>query len=247
MRSEKLAALGTLLSGVAHELNNPLSNISSSCEILVEEIDGDDAAFKRELLGQIDDETWRARRIVRSLLDYARGRDFKKETLALAQLLDETLRLIRGQIPARVAVVSRIPDDLMIAGDKQRLQQLLFNLIGNAVAAMDGPGEILVAAHRIDPAHEPCHSGALVFGQCSEQGAAIEIEVRDNGHGILPDVLPRIFDPFFTTKEVGNGLGLGLFIVFEIVEEHGGCVAVESEPGIGTAFFVRIPIEEKHV
>ncbi len=241
VRSEKLAALGTLLSGVAHELNNPLSNISSSCEILAEEIDGDDPAFKKELLAQIDDETWRARRIVRSLLDYARGREFSKETLPLARLLEDTLRLIKGQIPARVAVVSRIADDLVVAGDKQRLQQLLFNLIGNAVAAVDGAGEIVVGARRIDPVREACPSGALMFGQCSEQREAVEIEIRDNGHGISADVLPRIFDPFFTTKEVGKGLGLGLFIVFEIVEEHGGCIAVESEVGKGTSFFVRLP------
>ena len=244
VRSEKLAALGTLLSGVAHELNNPLSNISSSCEILAEEIDGDDPVFKKELLGQIDDETWRARRIVRSLLDYARGRDFRKEALPLAQLVEDTLQLIRGQIPVRVAVVRRIPDQLVVAGDKQRLQQLLFNLIGNAVAAVDGEGEIVITARGIDPAHEPCPDGALMFGQCSEQREALEIEIRDNGHGIAPEVLPRIFDPFFTTKEVGTGMGLGLFIVFEIVEEHGGSIAVESEPGKGTSFFVRLPLGE---
>jgi len=244
VRSEKLAALGTLLSGVAHELNNPLSNISSSCEILADEIEGDDVEFKKELLGQIDGETWRARRIVRSLLDYARGRDFHKETLRLAQLLQDTLRLIKGQIPAQVHVESRVADDLLVVGDKQRLQQVLFNLIGNAVQAVDGAGEIVVAAHRIDPAREHCNSGALVFGQCDEHGAAVEIEVRDSGHGIAPDVLPRIFDPFFTTKDVGKGMGLGLFIVFEIVEEHDGCIAVESEPGTGTAFFVRLPLGE---
>lgn len=249
VRSEKLAALGTLLSGVAHELNNPLSNISSSCEILADEIkdgDGGDVAFKKELLGQIDDETWRARRIVRSLLDYARGRDFRKEPLRLAQLLEDTLRLAKGQIPARVHVESRIADDLVVAGDKQRLQQVLFNLIGNAVEAVAGAGEILFAARRIDPAKEHCHSGALMFGQCSELVAAVEIEVRDNGRGIAPDVLPRIFDPFFTTKDVGKGMGLGLFVVFEIIEEHGGCIAVESEPGKGTAFFVRLPLGENH-
>jgi signal transduction histidine kinase len=243
VRSEKLAALGTLLSGVAHELNNPLSNISSSCEILAEEIDGHDHPYKKELLGQIDDETWRARRIVRSLLDYARGRDFRKEALPLARLLEDSLRLIKGQIPAGVSVVRRVPVDLLVAGDKQRLQQLLFNLIGNAVAAVNGSGEILVAARRT---RAPCPTGALVFGQAAGEAEIVEIEVRDNGHGIPPAVLPRIFDPFFTTKDVGNGMGLGLFIVFEIVEEHGGCIAVESEPGKGTAFFVRIPAEDGH-
>jgi two-component system, NtrC family, sensor kinase len=238
VRAEKLAALGTLLSGVAHELNNPLSNIATSNQILAEEIESDDVAFKKDLIGQIDDETWRARRIVQSLLDYARNRDFRHETLSLARLVDDTLRLIRGQIPAQVAVTIAVPETLEVSGDRQRLQQLLLNLVGNALQAVTDGGEITVAARRT---REPCRSGALVFGQCAADADTIELEVRDNGHGIAADVLPRIFDPFFTTKDVGKGSGLGLFIVFEIVEEHGGCIAVESEPGQGTAFYVRLP------
>ncbi|MBI4756635.1 MAG: HAMP domain-containing protein [Betaproteobacteria bacterium] len=243
LRSEKLAALGTLLSGVAHELNNPLSNISSSCEILADEIDGHDIAFKKELLGQILDETWRARRIVRSLLDYARDREFRREDVALARLVDDTLRLVKGQIPAQVSVERRVPDDLVVSGDRPRLQQVLFNLLANAVEAVEGAGEIVISARRT---REPCDCRALVFGQCTGQGEAVEIAVRDNGHGIAPDILPRIFDPFFTTRDVGKGLGLGLFIVFEIVEEHGGCIAVDSEPGRGTSFLIRIPAKDSN-
>lgn len=244
VRSEKLAALGTLLSGVAHELNNPLSNISSSCEILAEEIAGHDLPLKKELLTQIDEETWRARRIVRSLLDYARNREFRREPIPLARLLDDTLRLMKGQVPARVLIERRIPEELAVCGDKQRLQQVLFNLVGNAVEAVAGAGEIVIAARRIDPAKQPCPQGAMTFGQLAEAGEAVEIEIRDNGAGIPPETLPRIFDPFFTTKEVGKGLGLGLFIVFEIVEEHGGQIAVASATGKGTAFFVRLPMEK---
>jgi signal transduction histidine kinase len=243
VRAEKLAALGTLLSGVAHELNNPLSNIATSNQILGEEIESADVAFKKDLVGQIDEETWRARRIVRSLLDYARHRDFRHEMLPLAQLVDDTLRLIRGQIPAAVTLTVRVADEFEVSGDRQRLQQLLLNLIGNAVQAVGSAGEILVAAKRT---REPCPDGALVFGQCAAHAETVEIEVRDSGHGIAPDVLPRIFDPFFTTKDVGQGSGLGLFIVFEIVEEHGGCIAVDSQPGRGTAFFVRLPAGDPH-
>lgn len=241
VRSEKLAALGTLLSGVAHELNNPLSNIATSCQILVEEIDGNNPAFMQELLGQINGETWRARQIVRSLLDYARDREFIGEALLVAPLVEETLRLIRGLIPAQVSVSSRIPVDMAIQGDKQRLQQVLLNLIRNAVEATAGAGNVQIAARLASNDHNPCVAGALVFGQYSGHGEMVEIEIRDDGHGIAADILPRIFDPFFTTKEVGRGLGLGLFIVFEIIEEHGGCIAVESQPGKGTAFFVRLP------
>ncbi len=246
VRSEKLAALGTLLSGVAHELNNPLSNIATSCQILVEEGDAADPDFRQELLAQIDAEIWRARQIVRSLLDYARDRAFIRESLLLASLVEETLRLIRGQIPAQVSVSSRIPRDLEIQGDKQRLQQALLNLIRNAVEAAADSGKVQVAARVVSDERNPVPPGRLVFGQCTGKGEMAEIEIRDDGQGIAADILPRIFDPFFTTKEVGRGLGLGLFIVFEIIEEHGGCIAVESEPGKGTAFFVRLPSGDKH-
>jgi signal transduction histidine kinase len=242
VRSEKLAALGTLLSGVAHELNNPLSNISTSCEILAEEVGAGGTAFQKDLLGQIDAETWRARRIVRSLLDYARDRRFASEPVRLAALVEESLHLIRGQLPAQVDIRTSIPADLVVYVDKQRLQQALFNLVGNAADALEGAGEITVAAR---PATGPCPAGALVFGQCAIEDSMIEIEVADNGHGIAPQNLPRIFDPFFTTKEVGRGLGLGLFIVFEIIEEHGGCIAVTSESGRGTSFVIRLPAKDR--
>ena len=247
VRSEKLASLGTLLSGVAHELNNPLSNIATSCEILVDEIDADAPAYKQELLSQIDSETWRARRIVRSLLDYARDREFIRESLHVAPLVEETLRLMRGQIPAQVSVSNQIPEDLTIQGDKQRLQQAFLNLIRNAIEAAADSGDVQIAARRVCGDRCSGPPGRLVVGQCAGHGEMAEIEVRDNGHGIASAILPRIFDPFFTTKDVGKGLGLGLFIVFEIIEEHRGCIAVESEPGKGTAFFVRLPLGEKHV
>ncbi len=242
VRSEKLAALGTLLSGVAHELNNPLSNISTSCEILATEVGAGDTAFQKELLDQIDGETWRARRIVRSLLDYARDRPFRSELIPLATLVEESLRLIRGQLPAQVEISTAIAADLVVPGDKQRLQQALFNLVGNAVDALEGAGKITVAART---ATAPCPTDALVFGHCANEDDTIEIEVEDNGHGIPPQDLPRIFDPFFTTKEVGRGLGLGLFIVFEIIEEHGGCIAVTSESGRGTSFVIRLPAKDR--
>ena len=238
VRTEKLAALGTLLSGVAHELNNPLSNISTSGEILKEEL-SEPSAFQQELLEQIDAETWRARRIVRNLLDYARDREFRHEDILLARLVEDSLRLMKGRIPAHVTPHLDIPPALTVSGDLQRLQQALFNLIGNALDALEGAGTLRIAARHVA---SPCAPDTLVFGQCPTP--AIEIEIADDGLGITTEVLPRIFDPFFTTKEVGQGLGLGLFIVFEIIEEHGGCIAVRSTPGEGTAFFLRLPAKE---
>ncbi len=246
VQSEKLAALGTLLSGVAHELNNPLSNIASSAQILAEEVGAGDTAkndgttFQRELITQIDEETWRARRIVHSLLDYARDREFRTEALEVARLVDDTLRLVGSTISPQVAVTTDIPAGLAVTGDRQRLQQLLINLAGNAIDAVAGAGEVRVVARAAAVMATPA-AGHLVFGHCRPEDAAVEIEVRDNGPGIAPEILPRIFDPFFTTKDVGQGMGLGLFIAFEIVEEHGGCIAVDSEVGRGTTFTVRLP------
>jgi two-component system NtrC family sensor kinase len=146
LRSEKLASLGTMLSGVAHELNNPLSNISSSCQILMEEADGADPEHRRELLAQIDEQTVRARNIVRSLLDFARDRESKREPVPLAGLVGETLRFLRGQVPPGVSVSVEVPEDIVVPGDRQRLQQAFLNLLKNALEAVGSGGRISIRA-----------------------------------------------------------------------------------------------------
>lgn len=242
LRAEKLAALGTLLSGVAHELNNPLSNISTSCQILLEEGEAADPVLRDELLGEIDAQTLRARNIVRSLLDFARDRGTQHETLPLAPLIEETVRFVKGQIPTHVAIRIDIPAGIKVFGHRQRLQQVFLNLIRNALEAVEGAGHVTLTARQHTPAsNASAEKNLLSFGRCTHTGEIVEIELRDDGHGVPPELLPRIFDPFFTTKDVGKGSGLGLFIAFEIIEEHGGCIAVESEPGKGTAFHVRLP------
>ena len=239
LRSEKLASLGTLLSGVAHELNNPLSNISSSCQILLEEIEDNDIGTQKKLLGQIDEQTMRARNIVRSLLDFARDRQFTKESLPLEPLVQQTIRFVRGEVPARLSITVDIPADIVVFADKQRLQQAFLNLIKNAMEVVGDEGNISIVARRNVPDSE---GDKLVFASgCRVEGDAVDISVTDNGPGIPPEILPRIFDPFFTTKDVGKGLGLGLFIVYEIVDEHDGCISVNSEMEKGTSFLVRLP------
>ncbi|MEO5336614.1 MAG: ATP-binding protein [Magnetospirillum sp. WYHS-4] len=230
--TEKLAALGTLLSGVAHELNNPLSNISSSCQILLEEGEAADPRTLQALLAQIDDQTLRARGIVRSLLDFARKRETSKETQALAPLAEEAVRFLKGELPARIAVEFDIPSDLEVTADRQQLQHLLLNLVKNAIQALGESGRIVVSARR--------HAAPQVA--CAAGRAMVEIAVADDGPGIPSEVLARIFDPFFTTKPVGKGSGLGLYIAHEIVEEHEGCIAVDSPPGGGAAFHVWLPV-----
>ncbi|OGW26823.1 MAG: hypothetical protein A2X56_10605 [Nitrospirae bacterium GWC2_57_13] len=267
VQSEKLASLGTLLSGVAHELNNPLSNISSSNQILLEEMQEarvsqsdtpqaaggpfPDPAFALELLSQISDQAERARNIVRSLLEFSRDREFQKVVLPLKKLLEETIRFIKGQVPPNVTITLDIPDDLMIPADKQRIQRAFLNLIKNALEEMLLNGSITITAHK-HTAHEKSgadesgiHNYLKYRGKCTLEEDTVDIQVVDTGPGIPADILPKIFDPFFTTKDVGKGSGLGLFIVHEIIEEHGGCIAVDSEPGRGTTFLIQLPLKER--
>ena len=226
VQSEKLASLGTLLSGVTHELNNPLSNVSTSAQILAEEIEGPDLDFKKKLVGQIIEQSDRARDFVRSILEFSRVSDFATRELLLKDLLEETIILLRGQIASQVEIQRNIPDDLKITVDKQRMQQVFLNLIKNAVDALEGEGKIWISACYITTKNS--------FKE-------VEILIEDNGPGIPDEIREKIFDPFYTTKDVGHGSGLGLYIVHDIIEMHGGTLRVESRPGSGTTFIIWLP------
>ncbi|NGZ29081.1 MAG: hypothetical protein G8345_19610 [Magnetococcales bacterium] len=242
LRSEKLAALGTLLSGVAHELNNPLSNISTSCQILQEVMDEEDQEYKKELIGQIDEQTGRARNIVLSLLDFARDREFRRVPIALNALMGEVIRFSKGTIPPDVQVQVEIPAEITLSGDRQRLQQAFINLIKNAVEAITGPGVVNVRAVAYPPGGHPSGDPLFAANRLPPETAWAEVQVKDSGCGISAEHLSRIFDPFFSTKGVGKGSGLGLTVVFEVLEEHGGGVVVESREGEGTTFRLRLPL-----
>jgi two-component system NtrC family sensor kinase len=254
LQSEKLASLGTLLSGVAHELNNPLSNISSSCQILIEEFDEGDIEHKRELLKQIDEQTDRARKIVRSLLEFSRDSIFKKKELPLKKLFEETLMFIKTEIPVNVETILEIPEDITILADKQRIQQAFLNLIKNAMESIIEEGKVFIRAKKSlaiskvpktekEICEYPKYRGKCT-GECPLEKDTVDIEIEDTGMGIPPEVLSKIFDPFFTTKDVGKGSGLGLYVVQEIIVEHGGCIGVDSKLGKGTCFIMRLPVEE---
>lgn len=231
VRSEKLASLGTLLSGVAHELNNPLSNISSSAQILLEDQAAMTPAQRQAMLAQIDEQTERARRIVRALLDFARDRPIRAEPVPLRELVEQTLDFLKGVVPPTVTVNVIVAPGLTAHADGQRLQQVLLNLVKNAVEAMHGKGQICIEARR---AHIARSGGG-------EPTPGVELEIADNGPGIPPATLARIFDPFFTTKDVGRGSGLGLYVAHEIIEEHGGSLTADSWPGEGTRFRILLP------
>jgi signal transduction histidine kinase len=238
LRSEKLASLGTLLSGVAHELNNPLSNIWSSCQILQEELNEADPAQQQILLAQIDEQCERARHIVSSLQDFARERHFTRENFPLRQLVEQTLRFVKADIPSQVTITLDIADTLYLDADRQRLQQVFLNLIQNALDAIPGNGSIAIAARLRTES-----DGDNGFpADCDVKGDTMDISIRDSGSGMSAECLARIFDPFFTTKDVGHGMGLGLFIVYQIIEEHEGCITASSEDGQGTTFYIRLPL-----
>jgi two-component system NtrC family sensor kinase len=249
VQSEKLTSLGTLLSGVAHELNNPLSNISTSCEILKEEIEDAHMEYKKDLLLQIEEQTDRARNIVRSLLEFSRDKEFKKEKIPLKTLFEETIRFVKGQVPTKVSIGIDMPDDIFIFADKQRIQQAFLNLIKNAIESIADEGTVSIRAQKrraIDKieAETEIYNYLKYRGKCTLEEDTVDIEIRDTGEGIPHELLSKVFDPFFTTKDVGKGSGLGLFIVHEIIEEHDGCIAVDSEVGKGTTFLIRLPIKE---
>jgi len=223
IQSEKLASLGTLLFGVAHELNNPLSNISTSCQILSEEINEPDLDYKKELLGQIEAETDRAKEIVRSLLGYSRAG--VREGSALKEIVEESIKFVRGETPAKVAIEVNIPEGITVFADRQRLQQVFINLLKNSFDAMPDGGTVGVSSRKIND-------------------GLVEMEVSDTGSGMEAEVAKKIFDPFFTMKEKKSGYGLGLFIVHSIIKEHGGSIDVDSTPGGGTTFFIILPEKE---
>ncbi len=229
IRSEKLTSLGTMLAGIAHEINNPLSNISTSAQILSEEMDTpDDREFKEELIQQILQETDRARDIVKSVLEFTRDRDFKKEEINLLNALRETLRFIRTDMPTYITIAIDIPEDLTIFADKQKIQHVFLNLLRNSVDAIPDEGvegKIMITARK------------------DKEGEAVRIRFSDTGLGIPEEIIDKIFDPFFTTKDIGRGTGLGLYITHEIVKQHGGTIDVKSGPGAGTTFVITLPLK----
>lgn len=246
LQSEKLAALGILAAGVAHEVNNPLSNISSSGQLLMEELDTASPERLHEWAKQIVDETERAHRIITALLEFGKKNDFELKPVALADVVEKTLLLLKGPLrTAKATVTTDIPKDLFILADTQRLQQVFINVIHNAMQSADsGINIVLRAAYCADPLHSlPTDVQVIGDVDCGND-PKVQIEIADDGHGIPADTLTKIFMPFFTTRELGRGMGLGLYIVHDIIKEHHGCIAVSSQPGHGTRVFIYLPYQK---
>ena len=272
VRQEKLASLGRLAAGVAHELNNPLSAVAGFAEALERHVGGGECEGDRrfgdcrEYLGMIQAEVARAAAIVRRLLDFARQREPSFGPVDLAQVVQEAVVFVERQARLANRRIHLEPggEGAVVQGDPQMLHQVFLNLLTNALDAVEGGGEVSIAIRRAPAAGQlgnraARQSGSQATGQPGgfpDRPVAqspsrpiaipqdwIDVVVSDTGAGIVPEDLGKVFDPFFTTKEVGKGTGLGLAICQSIVEQHGGRIDVASPgPGRGTTVTVRLPL-----
>ncbi len=238
--SEKLAAVGRLAAGLAHEVGTPLNVVSGRAEYLLLELPQGDP--KAKSLQIIVEQIERIKRIIERLLGYARLHKPQMIPVHLPEVLKNVLALLDHEIRKQgITVGVGLPDLLPpVAGDPHLLQQVFLNLFLNAVDAMPEGGRLAVNAvhHSVFPVNR---------GDQRKDRGFIEISVSDTGVGIPPEHLPRIFDPFFTTKKPGEGTGLGLSVVYGIVRDHGGKIEVKSEVGVGTTFVVRLPVYRAEV
>jgi two-component system NtrC family sensor kinase len=231
-RSERLASVGRLAAGVAHEINNPLTGVLTFAHVLRD--DAQEGSQQREDAETIIEATTRCKDVVRGLLGFSRQTEPHKTAARLGEVLHEALNLTQNQARLnKVEVVEEIAPDLpALVIDPNQIQEVAVNLTLNALDAMPEGGTLTLRARRSE----------------TEEGDWVQFEVEDTGMGIPEEALGQIFDPFFTTKPAGQGTGLGLAIAYGIVTEHGGQITVSSEVDRGTTFTVRLPTtaEEPH-
>lgn len=227
VQTAKLAAVGEMAAGVAHELNNPLTTVTGFAELILETMPKDSTEY--EDMALILKEAHRARSVVRQLLDFSRQSDILRLSLDINEVLSAVLGLIHhqaltGKVEIRIEFWDGLP---LVRVDRNQMQQVFLNLIHNAIQAMADGGELVVQS--------------LVDQRDGEDW--ILVKIRDNGDGIDEAVLDQIFEPFFTTKESGQGTGLGLSVSYGIVSDHGGYIEVENNSGEGATFIVWLPVE----
>jgi two-component system, NtrC family, sensor kinase len=221
LQREKLSSIGLLAAGVAHEVNTPLAGISSYTQMLLQQVPETDS--KRKMLEKIQTQTLRASGIVNNLLNFSRTGDAQFREVELNRVLDDTLQLLEPQLRnSKFEIVRNYGAELPAAyGNASKLQQVFMNLVLNARDAMPLGGRLTINTRLVD--------------------TSLVIDFRDTGIGIAPENIARIYDPFFTTKEVGQGTGLGLALSYGIIQEHSGRIFVESRPGEGTHFTIKLP------
>lgn len=230
VRSEKMAALGKLAATIAHEVNNPLAGILTYARLCLKQLDRPEVQHetRAEVLEQlriIERESRRCGEIMRNLLSFARQAPPHRQPSELNALVERTLALVRHELELRgIELQTRLAEELpAVPCDPSQVQQVLLALMVNASDAMPRGGRLRVESRLA--------------------GNHVEVHVRDNGVGIPSETLPHIFEPFYTTKEDQHRTGLGLAVARSIVEQHGGAINVESAPGVGTEFVVRLPLD----
>jgi len=230
-RQERLATVGSLAAGIAHEIRNPLASLSGSIQVLQGELDlkGDD----KHLMDIVVRETDRLNTIITEFLEYARPGSADTDQVELLSVLDETVALLKNskRYSDDIRIILDVDLKVRLKGDAQRLRQVFWNLLINACQAMPNGGEITITA--------------MPFSLVEDDTSWCEIIIADTGVGIAREHRDKIFDPFFTTKTGGTGLGLA--IVYRIVEDHGGAIVVDSEPGKGTQVRIRLKMDEEAV
>jgi two-component system, NtrC family, sensor kinase len=235
IQSEKMAALGLLVAGVAHEINTPMGAIHSNNDIMTRAV----AKIRKRLGPQCDEElnrllgildevcknneiaTDRIMKIVRSLKNFARLDEAERKTVNIHEGIESTLRILQHQLRSRIRIVKEFGDIPEIECLPNQLNQVFMNMLLNAAQAIKDRGEITVKTYR--------------------DGNTVKVAIRDSGVGIPPEHLGKVFDPGFTTKGVGVGTGLGLSICYKIVQDHGGTIEVESSKR-GTTFTMSLPL-----
>ena len=228
VQSKRLASIGVLVAGVAHELNNPLNNISMIAQTYTEVYDGLGKEERIGFMEQIDEQTERLRLIIHNLLDYAKPKEQHLARATTNLVIQKILSLVQNMLDvSNIKITLDLADNLPdIYIDEHQIQQVLVNMATNAIQAMDKGGELRIASRYV------------------EDEDRIEIEISDNGKGIAPEFLDHIFDPFFTTKEE-NGTGLGLWVSYGIIKNHQGNIRVTSQIGVGTTFIITLPSSKK--
>ena len=226
IQSEKLASLGKLAAGIAHEINNPLGGILIYSHLLLEDTDRDSPYY--ENLKKIVKETSRCKDIVKGLLDFARPKEPEMADVDINEILERSLSIMEGQaLFQNIKIERKFARLAPISADSAQLQQVFINIIINAAEAMDGTGVL------------------TIFTSLGPKKEYINIQFKDTGHGISDSDRKRLFEPFFTTKEVGKGTGLGLAISYSIIRKHRGTIEVSSQQGKGSIFTVKIPLSEE--
>ena len=221
-RTEVLAELGTLASGMAHEIGTPMNVILGRAEFAMRRIEDERA---KQSLATIVTQVERITKIMNQFLTFARRRPAERRAVAVRDIIADSLEMLHERLARhQINVVAEVPDAVpLIHADPDQMSQVLLNLFINALHAMPDGGTLTL--------------------KLKHEGDVVALLISDTGHGIPQENLAKIFTPFFTTKEVGKGTGLGLTVVHGIIQEHGGTITVESEIGKGTTFTILLPIE----